>query len=245
MKDNFSTQADVYAKYRPQYPDVLFEYIMSFVKNNNLAWDCGTGNGQTAKVLSKYFDKVYATDISSKQIEHAAKKSNIHYTVEPAEKTTIENNRVDLVTVSQALHWFNFEKFYAEVKRVSKPTALIAVWTYSLLQTDPVTDKLIHNYHFKTLEKYWDEERKYVDDEYKTIPFPFKKIETPEFFIEVNWNTEHLEGYFNTWSALQKFIKTNNHNPVPELMKEIKLNWPTSEYRKIIFPVHLKIGYVI
>ena len=245
MKDNFSTQADVYAKYRPQYPDALFEYIMSFVKEKNLAWDCGTGNGQTAKKLSKYFDKVYATDISSKQIEHAAKKSNINYVVEPAEKTSLKNNTVDLVTVSQALHWFNFEKFYAEVKRVAKPTAVIAVWTYSLLQTDPVTGKLIHDYHFKTLEKYWDEERKYVDDGYKTIPFPFEKIDAPEFFIELNWNTEDLEGYFNTWSALQKFIKVNNYNPVPDLMKEIKLNWLATEYRKIIFPIHLKLGYVL
>ena len=245
MKDNFSTQADVYAKYRPQYPDTLFEYIMSFVKEKNLAWDCGTGNGQTAKELSKYFDKVYATDISSKQIEHAAKKSNINYVVEPAEKTSLKNNTVDLVTVSQALHWFNFEKFYAEVKRVAKPTAVIAVWTYSLLQTDPVTDTLIHDYHFKTLEKYWDEERKYVDDGYKTIPFPFKKIDNPEFFIELNWNTEDLEGYFNTWSALQKFIKVNNYNPVPDLMKEIKLNWLATEYRKIIFPIHIKLGYVL
>ena len=245
MKDNFSTQADVYAKYRPQYPDALFEYIMSFVKEKNLAWDCGTGNGQTAKKLSKYFDKVYATDISSKQIEHAAKKSNINYVVEPAEKTSLKNNTVDLVTVSQALHWFNFEKFYAEVKRVAKPTAVIAVWTYSLLQTDSVTDKLIHDYHFKTLEKYWDEERKYVDDGYKTIPVPFKKIDNPEFFIELNWNTEDLEGYFNTWSALQKFIKVNNYNPVPDLMKEIKLNWPADECRKIIFPIHIKLGYVL
>jgi ubiquinone/menaquinone biosynthesis C-methylase UbiE len=244
MKDNFSTQADVYAKYRPQYPHGLFEYIMSFVKEKNLAWDCGTGNGQTAKELSNYFEKVYASDISTKQIEHADKKYNIYYAVEPAEKTSIENNTVDLITVSQALHWFNFENFYAEVKRVSKPTAVIAVWTYSLLQIDPVTDKLIHDYHFKTLEKYWDEERKYVDDGYNKIPFPFKKIDTQDFFIEVNWNTEDLEGYFNTWSALQKFIKENNYNPVPDLMKEIKLNWPDSEYRNIIFPIHLKLAYV-
>lgn len=244
MKDNFSSQADIYAKYRPQYPDALFEYIISFVKEKKLAWDCGTGNGQTAKELSKYFNTVFATDISSRQIEHAEKRPNIHYSVEPAENTSIENNTIDLITVSQALHWFNFEKFYAEVKRVSKPTAVIAAWTYSLLQIDRETDKLIQDYHFKTLEKYWDKERKYVDDGYTTIPFTFKKIDTPEFFIEINWNTEDLEGYFNTWSALQKFIKANNYNPVPALMKEISLNWPDSEYRKIIFPIHLKLGYV-
>lgn len=244
MKDNFSTYADLYAKYRPQYPTALFEYILSFVKEKNLAWDCGTGSGQTAKELSKYFENVYATDISFKQIEHAVKEKNIIYAVEAAENSSIENNATDLVTVSQALHWFNFEKFYDEVKRVSKPGGLIAAWTYSLLQVDPITDALIHKHHFNTLQNYWDEERKYVDDGYSSIPFPFKKIDTPEFFIEVNWNTDDLEGYLNTWSALQKFIKQNNDSPVPALMNEIKLNWPGNETRKIIFPIHLKMAYV-
>jgi SAM-dependent methyltransferase len=244
MKDNFSNQAEVYAKYRPQYPPELFQYILSFVKEKKLAWDCGTGNGQTAKELSKYFENVYATDISSKQIEHAAKEKNICYAIEPAEQTNIEDSTIDLITVSQALHWFDFDKFYDEVKRVSKQNGVIAVWTYSLLKIDPVTDALINNYHFNTLHDYWDKERKYVDDAYTTIPFPFEQISSPEFSIELNWNVDDLEGYLNTWSALQKFIKENNYNPVPDLMKEIKRNWPASETRKTIFPIYLKLAHV-
>ncbi len=245
MKDNFSKQAAVYSKYRPQYPAVLFEYIISFVKEKGLAWDCGTGNGQTAKELSRYFKNVYATDISGKQIEHAVKESNITYAIEPAENSSIKANTIDLITVSQALHWFQFDKFYEEVKRVSKPGALLAVWTYSLLQIDPITDALIRKYHFGTLGNYWDKERRYVDEEYKTIPFPFEKIESPEFFIELHWDADDLEGYFNTSSALQNFILANNYSPVPELMKEIRSNWRGNEKRKIIFPVHLLMGYVI
>ncbi|MEP7163146.1 MAG: class I SAM-dependent methyltransferase [Ferruginibacter sp.] len=244
MKDNFSEQAADYARYRPQYPRELFEYIIGLVSEKKFAWDCGTGNGQTAMELSRHFEKVYATDISSKQIEYAVKEKNITYIVEPAESTGIENNTTDLITVSQALHWFDFDKFYDEVKRVSKPGGLIAVWTYSLLQVDTITDALIHKHHFDTLEKYWDEERKYVDDGYSSIPFPFEKINTPEFFIEVNWNTGDLEGYFNTWSALQKFTRHNNYNPVPALMKEIKLHWRDGHTRKIIFPIHLKMAVV-
>ena len=244
MKDNFSSQSERYAKHRPQYPPALLEFITSFVKNKNLAWDCGTGNGQTAKELSKYFQNVYATDISNKQIEHAVKKKNINYAVEPAEKTILQNNSVDLITVSQALHWFHFDKFYNEVKRVSTKNTVIAVWTYSLLQIDPITNSIIHNYHFNTLKDYWDEERKFVDDGYATIPFPFEQIKTPEFFIELNWDTADLDGYLNTWSALQKFIKENNYNPVPELMKEIRHTWPDNEIKKISFPIHLKMACV-
>jgi len=244
MKDNFSKQAEAYAKYRPQYPSALFEHIISFVKEKKLAWDCGTGNGQTAKELARYFEQVYATDISSKQIEHAVKAHNIIYKTEPAEKTALEENSTDLITVSQALHWFDFDKFYNEVRRVSKPGGLIAVWTYSLLRIDDITNNLVDQYHFEKMKDYWDKERHYVDDFYKTIPFPFEEIDTAAFAIELNWDLQDLEGYLNTWSALQKFIATNNYNPVAELIERIKQHWPDSEMRKIIFPIHLKLAYV-
>ena len=142
------------------------------------------------------------------------------------------------------MHWFKFDEFYKEVKRVSTPTGIIAAWTYNLLQVDEPADALIYKYHFETLEAYWDEERKYVDDGYQHIPFPFKQIPSPVFHIEVNWGLEELEGYFNTWSALQKFTEANKYSPVPALMKKIKLNWPASEVKRITFPIHLKLGHV-
>jgi len=244
MKDNFSKQAAVYAQYRPDYPDELFQYILSFVKEKNTVWDCGTGNGQSAKVLCKYFNTFLATDISQKQMDNAYQASNIFYSLQPAEQTNFANNSIDLVTVSQALHWFNFEKFYAEVNRVAKPAAVIAVWAYSLLQVSNEINTIIHNYHFNTLGKYWDAERKYVDANYTTIPFPFKEITTPAFEIKLHWTLAELEGYFYTWSALQKFIATNNFSPVDALMQQLKPLWGSNEKREIIFPVHLRLGTI-
>jgi ubiquinone/menaquinone biosynthesis C-methylase UbiE len=244
MKDNFSLQAAAYAKHRPVYPPALFDHLFTFVPEKKLAWDCGTGNGQTAAALSNYFEKIYATDISIKQLENAAKAGNIIYAAEPAERTSLKDSSTDLITVSQALHWFDFDRFYAEARRVAKPAGIIAVWTYTLLQTDPVTDKIIQDFHFNTLEKYWDKERAYVDNGYATIPFPFKQLPSPEFSIQVNWTPEALMGYLNTWSALQKFIAANNYNPVEQVMRKIKQNWPAGENREIIFPIKLKIGQV-
>ena len=65
MKDNFSIQAKYYAKYRPLYPQELYDFILSFVPGKKLAWDCGTGNGQTANVLAQYFDNVFICRTSS------------------------------------------------------------------------------------------------------------------------------------------------------------------------------------
>ena len=76
-KDLFSKQAPPYATYRPQYPSELFEYILQLVNERRLVWNCPTGNGQAAMALSNYFEKVFATDSSEKQIANAVLLPNI------------------------------------------------------------------------------------------------------------------------------------------------------------------------
>ncbi|HKZ65139.1 MAG TPA: class I SAM-dependent methyltransferase [Chitinophagaceae bacterium] len=243
MKDNFSKQPASYARYRPVYPQQLYDFIFQNVPDKQTAWDCGTGNGQAAMELAKVIGKIYATDISQKQIDNAIKHTNIFYSVQPAEQTKFTNNSFDLITVAQALHWFRFDDFYRELERVAKPKAVFAAWTYSLLNISKEIDELIGHHHFNTLAAYWDAERKYVDEQYRNIPFPFTKINTPVFSIEYEWTTEELEGYLNTWSGLQKFIATNQYNPVDELMIHIKPLWKQKKM-KTSFPVHLLMGRV-
>ena len=243
MKDNFSKQADIYAKYRPRYPQELFDFILQHSNKKQNAWDCATGNGQSAKVLAAWFENVFATDSSQKQIDNAGQADNIYYSVQPAEQTSFTNDTFDLITVSQALHWFATEEFYKEVKRVSKPSAVFAAWSYSLLFISPEIDKLVRSFYTNVIGPYWDAERKYVDEEYKTIPFPFKEITAPKFDMEYDWTIEEMEGYINTWSALQKFIATNNYNPVPDVIKQIIPYWK-NERMKISFPLHIRIGRV-
>jgi methylase of polypeptide subunit release factors len=90
MKDNFSSHSEQYAKYRPTYPLVFFDYLNSIVLNKHDAWDCGTGNGQVAYELAKTFDRVFATDISQSQIDNALRADNIIYSVQPAEKPILK-----------------------------------------------------------------------------------------------------------------------------------------------------------
>lgn len=244
MKDNFSKQSAGYSLYRPRYPKELFEYIVGFMPQRKMAWDAGTGNGQTAAELSGCFEKVFATDISIQQLEQASPESNIIYALEPAEKVSLSAGSVNLVTVSQALHWFHFDKFFGEVKRVAAPGAILAAWCYSLLIIDPAIDPLVQHFHFEILKEYWDKERKYVDDHYETIPFPFKKIESPAFQIKASWKLQDFGGYLNTWSAVQKFISAKGYSPVPALIDRIGVHWLPGELKSISFPLHLKMGYV-
>ncbi len=244
MKDNFSQQAAVYAKYRPGYPQELFDFILSYVANRETAWDCATGNGQTAKKLAEYFRTVYATDISQKQLDNAEQFPNIYYSLQAAEQTTFPDNYFDLVTVSQALHWLNFDLFYTELNRVTRPGGWFAAWMYGGITITPAIDELKKRHHDVTLGPYWDKERKLVDENYETIPFPLKEISCPAFNMSYEWDIEDLRGYFNTWSALQKFIAVNGYNPVDELMNKIKQHW-TQERMMVRFPLHLRMGQVL
>lgn len=243
-KDNFSSQSDQYAKYRPTYPTAFFDYLNSIVPGKQNAWDCGTGNGQVAYELAKIFDNVFATDISQSQIDNALQADNISYSVQPAESTRFNNNLFDLVIVAQAIHWFDFDRFYTEVRRTAKPKALLCVIGYGRLQISETIDRLITDFYAGVIGKYWDKERRYVDEDYKTILFPFEEIQTPQFENRHQWSLEHLIGYLNTWSAVKHFIKQNGYNPVEPLRPEIELYWGNAAEKDVVFPLLLRVGKV-
>jgi ubiquinone/menaquinone biosynthesis C-methylase UbiE len=97
MKDNFSSQSDNYAKYRPTYPLEFFDFLNSLLPSKMNAWDCGTGNGQIAFEISKTFENVEATDISIAQIKNAVTVDNVHYSIQAAESVNYENDFFDLI----------------------------------------------------------------------------------------------------------------------------------------------------
>lgn len=244
MKDNFSINSDNYAKYRPTYPKEFFDYLNSILSNKQNAWDCGTGNGQIAYELAKTFDKVFATDISQSQIDNALHADNIFYSVQPAEKTNFEDEQFDLVVVAQAIHWFDFEKFYNEVGRTTKNNALLCVVGYSRVKINEQIDNVITLFYTNVIGSYWDNERKYIDENYTTIPFPFKEIQVQKFTNTQQWTLEHVIGYLNTWSAVKHFIKQNNYNPIDELQKDLAQIWGNEQTKEVEFPLLLRIGRI-
>ena len=245
MKDLFSKQAGVYARYRPGYPTELINYILSFVNEREYAWDAATGNGQAAKLLAPHFGRVAATDISEKQLAEAAEDSRISFSVSPSEKTSFANASFDLVTVAQAYHWFNFEDFKLEVMRVGKPGSILAVWGYGLMQSEEkkLQDLMFHFYK-DVVGKYWDPERLYVDEEYRTIPFPYAGIESKSFSIVVHWSKDDFAGYCNSWSSVQHYIRANGENPVDQLHSALNQIWPENKVLTFSFPLFLRLGKI-
>jgi SAM-dependent methyltransferase len=243
MKDYFSTQSKVYAAFRPTYPAELYDFIFQQLQQKDRAWDCATGNGQVATKLSPHFRDVLATDISQQQLEHATPAKNIHYTVCAAEKTTFPDDHFDLVTVAQALHWFDRERFYNEVVRVGKHNSILAVWGYGQLNINPEIDKLMLDFYNNIVGPYWDDARRLVEQHYQTIAFPFGEIPAPAFSINLQWTIDQLSGYLQSWSATQKYIKENGHDPVPAFIQSLEKYWKNSVL-DVSFPIFMRVGRV-
>lgn len=242
-KDLFSGHAKGYARFRPVYPKALYDFIYQFVGQFDTAWDCGTGNGQVARVLASSFGKVHASDISAQQLKNAVIAPNIHYHLGGVEQTGFGNSSIDLITIGQAIHWFDREQFYKEVGRAGKTGAIIAAFGYSPVRFTPLFNEALDRFYFDVVYPYWDTERKIVEGQYKSIPFPFEEIKAPDFKIEVNWSLSDLHGYITTWSAVQNFIRKNGFSPVGKFMEEVKPLW-RKEVESVYFPVFLRIGRI-
>ncbi|TDE30357.1 class I SAM-dependent methyltransferase [Flavobacterium ranwuense] len=241
MKDNFSKQAAQYSKFRPQYPDEMIDYLVSFVKNKGVTLDIATGNGQVAHKLSQVFETVYGIDISQNQLDNAIPKVNIIYKVAAAENTLFKDQEFDLIMVAQAVHWFDFDLFYKEIYRILKPEGIFAILGYGLFSTNSDSDKILRNFYHNIIGQYWDAERKYLDENYKTIPFPFNEIVTDPFENKLTWTFEELIGYLETWSATQHYISKNDSNPLDLIRDDLKISWQKSD-KKVTFPLLLRIG---
>lgn len=231
FKDYFSTQAELYAKYRPKYPQKLFEYLSSITEQHQRAWDSATGNGQAAIGLAPYFDEIIASDASQSQIDNAEKHPKVTYFVAKAEQSDLPSHSVDLIVAATAIHWFDLPAFYDEVKRILKPGGVFAAWQYSTPLFTEQVDEVIKYWYTQIIGKFVAPEiSKAIDFESK-IEFPFERIQTPNFDFELNWNLDDLVNFLLTWSCTQSFIKEKNSNPIDIVMEDLKKAWGSKDKR--------------
>jgi SAM-dependent methyltransferase len=245
FKDHFSAQAENYAKYRPRYPKELFRWLASLAPSTELAWDCATGNGQAAVPLAEIFDRVLATDASEKQIKNTGPHARVQYRVAPAEQSGLDSNTVDLITVAQALHWFDLERFSAEARRVLKPEGVVAAWAYKLAQVTPSIDAVVNHYYSDVVGAYWPPERVLVE-KFEELSFPFPEIAAPPFEMVAEWNAEHLIGYLRTWSATHRFMAANQRDPLVDVDEDLRSAWGDAEkLRRVVWPLTVRVGRLL
>lgn len=241
----FTTVAREYANFRPGYPPELFAWLARVAPHRDSAWDCGCGSGQASTALAEHFSIVHATDAAAEQIAAAKPHPRVQYLVAPAEHSGLPAASVDLVTVAQALHWFDVPAFYAEARRVARPGAVLAVWNYPRPQfVDAGLDRLFLEFYGDVVGPYWPPERRHIEANYTTLPpFPadlgFEELAHPEFGLMLRWNLEQVLGYVSSWSATARYRQARGEDPVPLLRASLRDAWAGDD---AIVEIRLPIG---
>jgi SAM-dependent methyltransferase len=237
--------SSAYAAFRPRYPASLFEHLAGVAPGRRTAWDCATGSGQAALGLAEHFEAVWATDASAAQLAAALAHPRVQYRVARAEASGLPDGSIDLLTVAQAVHWFDLPKFYAEARRVLVRRGVLAVWTYNLMEIDPAIDALVFTFYKETVGAYWPPERSLVEDGYARLEFPFEAVALPPSNMEGRFDLKELAGYIRTWSAVQGYQKAHAVDPVTSFLEELKPHWGPPETRRTVrWPLAVRAGRV-
>jgi SAM-dependent methyltransferase len=239
FKDHFSGHSAEYARYRPLYPDELFVAIRSAVPNRAVALDCATGSGQLALGLAGFCRRVIAADASPEQIASASPHPRIEYRVAPAENTGLGNASVDLLTVGQALHWFDHERFGAEARRVVVPGGLLVCASYANCSVTDDIDAIVKTLYVDILDDYWPPERALVESHYQSIALPGEPVRFPALKTRSRWAAESMLGYLRTWSAAKRYERERGEDPVTQIEAPLLDVWGAG-LRTVTWPLTVK-----
>ena len=240
FKDHFSTQSAGYARHRPHYPAELFAYLAGLT-GRRLAWDCATGNGQAAIALAGHFDRVVATDASEAQIDAAIAHPVVSYRVAKAEASGLEDDSVDLVTVGQALHWFDTARFFTETSRVLVAGGIVAAWCYELCAVSPACDSAVEHLYTNIVGPFWPKQRRLIEERYAGIEFPGIELLPPVFEMKSQWTVDDMLGYLRTWSACQHYRRERREDPVGLIEDQLRRAWGTAP-RTVRWPLTVRIS---
>lgn len=243
FKDHFSGHADRYARYRPDYPHELFEYLATLTPRHAYALDCATGSGQAAAGLAAHFNCVIATDGSFQQLQHARPHPRISYICNLAEQPAFKDASIDLMVAAQAAHWFDHDRFYDGARRVLHPEGALVVWTYGSASVEPMIDVELQRFYSEVVGPYWPPERRFIESAYRDLPFAMKEERAPALQITAHWDMDTFIGYVGTWSAVQRYTKEVGTDPLPELRRRLMSLWNSPELaRSVVWPLHVRVG---
>jgi SAM-dependent methyltransferase len=246
IQNHFGGVANQYAAFRPTYPRQLLADLATLAGGaDTIALDVAAGNGQATSMLADYVDHVYASDVALSQIQAMPAHPRISAYVARAEASGLSPHSVDMITVAQAMHWFDVDAFHREVRRVVRPGGIIAVWSYALLHATPAINDIINDL-YRTTGPWWPADRAHVDDGYANLAFPYPLIPYTPPAMTAEFDMARLLGYLGTWSGVQRYKKATGDDPVAGRSDALRAAWGGADTQSVTFTfdVTMRVGRV-
>lgn len=141
-RQRFSSAAQGYAAFRPDYPVTLVDWLVetSGVRAGARVADVGCGSGLLTRMLAVRGLDVVGIDPSEPMLAEARTRGGAVYRQGEAAATGLEAGSVALVTVAQAFHWFPVGPALDEFARVLRRDGWVAA-VYNLRAASPFMDE--------------------------------------------------------------------------------------------------------
>jgi SAM-dependent methyltransferase len=150
---------------------------------------------------------------------------------------------VDLVTVASAIHWFDLDAFYAEVRRVIRPGGLLAAWTYHIGYVEPPFDQIFRRFYFEVLYPYFAPGARLVDERYQTITLPGEALPAGEWSTSASWNLDQMLAFIASWSGTKQYIKERGEDPVALIAEDLEHVWGGRDRIHVVrWPLYTRIS---
>lgn len=267
----FEAGAEGYSRFRPSYPPALAAHLAEATRRSVAAagaasagsagagersagsadtrglcaLDVGCGTGQLTVALAAHLPRVIGADPSADQLSRAAAHPRIDYVQAPAERLPAADASVHLVTAAQAAHWFDLPTFYAEVRRVAAPGALLALITYGVIETAPDIAARVDRFYSAEIGPFWPPERRHVDAGYRTLDFPFAEVPLPALAIVGELTCDELLGYVSTWSAVRAAHEAGRAGLLHDFAADLRALWgDPARTLTVRWPISGRLGTV-
>jgi len=238
-QDHFSAIAPQYALGRIGYPEDLYSFLGAQSEGHDLAWDCATGSGQVAQDLARMYSKVIATDISEALLALAPPHARIAYRTAAAEESCIESDTVDLVTVAQAMHWFDLPRFWVEVTRVLKKGGIMAFWGYNWPVVEPAVDRVLDDLKI-VIASSWPARSAVLHGGYSSIDPPLEEISSPSFEASAQWELDDYLTHLRSWSATRYYRERTGEDITERFQSVFAQAWCGGRVR-VTWPLILRV----
>ncbi|XP_065310828.1 putative methyltransferase DDB_G0268948 isoform X1 [Dermacentor albipictus] len=203
---------DLSAQYklaRPAMPPAMVADIVEYANQmvsckEGVCVDVGCGPGQSTELFCPHFRKVVGTDISETQIgiaRAACTAKNVSFEVAKAESLPLDAGSVALVSTVNALHWFHWDSFFAEVRRVLVDGGVFCPSLYRLRAVaEPGLEDCLEEFRYQEFKGYLTAQHDFWTYGYEKTEVPFSDVRKKDFAVKENTTLSAVMACVRTWS---------------------------------------------
>uniref|UniRef100_A0A131YCY3 Methyltransferase n=1 Tax=Rhipicephalus appendiculatus TaxID=34631 RepID=A0A131YCY3_RHIAP len=171
---------------------------------DGLCVDVGCGPGQSTELFCPHFRKVVGTDISETQIgiaRAACTAKNVSFEVSNAESLPFDDGTVALVSTVNALHWFRWDAFFAEVRRVLVDGGVFCPSLFRLRAVaEPGLEDCLEEFRYQEFKGYLTAQHDFWTYGYENTDVPFSDVRKKDFVVNEMTTLSAVLACVRTWS---------------------------------------------